>query len=399
MSTNLFITPKFHASDTNGIPLSGGQVYTYEAGTTTPKTTYSDLAGTVENTNPVILDLYGNADIYFTATETYKIILQDSDNNIIWTEDDLSGTFTSTSLGTAAIVDTGTAADEVPLNSDLGGTAIGDFVKLIDDGSSNGVFPLTHFALDEDDMASDSDIRAATQQSLVAYLSSFNYTPIGTLIIVPTETVPTGYLECNGATISRTTYSELFTVIGTLFGVGDGSTTFEIPDLRGKFLRSWDHGAGNDPGVVSITGDTHSNTTIDSIADTSVLEVGMIITGTGIPTSTTISSIDSGVAITISQAATTTASDVTLTCTDRTDSGDGSTIGDHVGTNQADEFKSHSHDMWRNTGNSANPARSYTVASGYANTISSNVPAFSGGDETRPININLMFCIKYQERG
>lgn len=60
------------------------------------------------------------------------------------------------------------------------------------------------------------------------------------------NTAPTGYLKANGAAISRTTYSVLFAAIGTTFGVGDGSTTFNIPDLRGEFLRGWDDARGVD---------------------------------------------------------------------------------------------------------------------------------------------------------
>jgi phage-related tail fiber protein len=59
---------------------------------------------------------------------------------------------------------------------------------------------------------------------------------------------PQGWLRCNGAAISRTTYSNLFSVIGTSFGVGDGSTTFNVPDFRGIFPRSWDDGRGVDTG-------------------------------------------------------------------------------------------------------------------------------------------------------
>lgn len=51
------------------------------------------------------------------------------------------------------------------------------------------------------------------------------------------NTVPDGYLYCDGSAVSRTTYSELFAAIGTLYGAGDGSTTFNVPDLRGYFLR------------------------------------------------------------------------------------------------------------------------------------------------------------------
>ncbi|MXO72865.1 phage tail protein [Alteraurantiacibacter buctensis] len=64
----------------------------------------------------------------------------------------------------------------------------------------------------------------------------------------PTNSAPAGYLECSGAAVSRTTYSALFAVIGTTFGSGDGSTTFNLPNLRGEFVRGWDNGRGVDSG-------------------------------------------------------------------------------------------------------------------------------------------------------
>jgi len=60
------------------------------------------------------------------------------------------------------------------------------------------------------------------------------------------NTAPTGTLKANGAAVSRTTYSALFAVIGTTFGVGDGTTTFNVPDMRGEFARGWDDGRGID---------------------------------------------------------------------------------------------------------------------------------------------------------
>lgn len=60
-------------------------------------------------------------------------------------------------------------------------------------------------------------------------------------------TAPTGWLKCNGAAISRTTYADLFAALGTTFGAGNGSTTFNLPDLRGEFIRVWDDGRGVDP--------------------------------------------------------------------------------------------------------------------------------------------------------
>lgn len=59
-------------------------------------------------------------------------------------------------------------------------------------------------------------------------------TPIGTIIMVSFDGVPDGYLKCNGATVSRSTYNELFKVIGVSYGEGDGSNTFQLPDFQNK---------------------------------------------------------------------------------------------------------------------------------------------------------------------
>ena len=150
--------------------------------------------------------------------------------------------------------------------------------------------------------------------------------PTGRIIIWTTNTPPTGYLECNGAAISRTTYATLFAVISDDYGVGDGSTTFNLPDLRGKFPRGWDHGAGTDPDAAT-----------------------------------------------------------------RTDRGDGIT-GDNIGTKQADGFKAHTHTVPHK--------QDYITGSRIASTdqVEEQGPtttSSTGGNETRPININVMYCIKY----
>ena len=72
--------------------------------------------------------------------------------------------------------------------------------------------------------------------------------PSGSVFCRAVATVPTGYLECNGAAVSRTTYSALFAVIGTTYGSGNGSSTFNVPDLRGEFIRGFDNGRGVDSG-------------------------------------------------------------------------------------------------------------------------------------------------------
>lgn len=72
--------------------------------------------------------------------------------------------------------------------------------------------------------------------------------PSGMVAPFAISTAPAGWLECDGAAVSRTTYAALFAAIGTTFGSGDGSATFNLPDLRGEFVRGWDNGKGTDSG-------------------------------------------------------------------------------------------------------------------------------------------------------
>ena len=64
--------------------------------------------------------------------------------------------------------------------------------------------------------------------------------PIGAVFHFAASTAPPGFLPANGAAVSRTTFAALFAVTGTTFGSGDGSTTFNVPNLQGEFIRGWD---------------------------------------------------------------------------------------------------------------------------------------------------------------
>lgn len=148
---------------------------------------------------------------------------------------------------------------------------------------------------------------------------------IGTVQAFPMA-LPSKFLECNGAAISRVSYSKLFDAIGVFYGAGDGSTTFNIPDYRGQFLRGLANGSGNDPDRAS-----------------------------------------------------------------RANRGDGVT-GDNVGTKQTNQYQSHNH--------TASAATSYIGQNGRfaaAKGSQSSLPATSssGGNETRPRNINVIYGIKF----
>ena len=78
--------------------------------------------------------------------------------------------------------------------------------------------------------------------------------PVGTIIMYGAVTPPTGWLVCNGNAVSRTTYSALFNVVGTTFGTGDGSSTFNLPDTTNRTIRGGGAGSiGNKAGSDSVT--------------------------------------------------------------------------------------------------------------------------------------------------
>ena len=84
--------------------------------------------------------------------------------------------------------------------------------------------------------------------------------PIGSYIQFAGSQAPEGFLVCNGGAVSRTTYSKLFAVIGTTYGSGDGSTTFNLPNLTDRFLQgSASVGTVKDAGLPNITGEISNN--------------------------------------------------------------------------------------------------------------------------------------------
>lgn len=79
--------------------------------------------------------------------------------------------------------------------------------------------------------------------------------PIGTISMFAGATAPTGYLLCQGQAVSRTTYANLFTVIGTTYGTGNGSTTFNLPNLQGRFAlgKNSSHALASTGGAETVT--------------------------------------------------------------------------------------------------------------------------------------------------
>ncbi|MDQ0317825.1 DUF2793 domain-containing protein [Amorphus orientalis] len=82
----------------------------------------------------------------------------------------------------------------------------------------------------------------------VRFPSGSDGLPVGTVIWHAASTAPNGFLKADGAAVSRATYARLFAAIGTTYGAGNGATTFNLPDLRGEFVRGLDDGRGVDTG-------------------------------------------------------------------------------------------------------------------------------------------------------
>lgn len=88
-------------ADTDGLPLVGGKLYTFSAGTSTPKTTWADADQVAANTNPIILDSRGEAAVFWLGS--YKVVLKDADDNLIWTVDDIEAVNVDSTVDAAII--------------------------------------------------------------------------------------------------------------------------------------------------------------------------------------------------------------------------------------------------------------------------------------------------------
>lgn len=140
--------------------------------------------------------------------------------------------------------------------------------------------------------------------------------PAGAVMPFAMSAVPSGWLECKGNAVLRSMYPRLFAAIGTTYGEGNGSTTFTLPDLRGEFVRGWDHGRGVDAGRA-------------------------------------------------------------------------------LGSAQGDELRSHTHVLPSDSGGSSDMYSLASTPNADEGFTGADVTAATGGAETRPRNIALMYCIKY----
>lgn len=105
----------------------------------------------------------------------------------------------------------------------------------------------------------------------------------GTVTQYAGSSAPTGWLLCDGSAVSRTTYAALFTIVGTTYGTGDGSTTFNLPDIRGRVSIGAGQGSGLTNRTLAATGgaETHTLTIAEMPAHTHTYHAGQFGSGYG----------------------------------------------------------------------------------------------------------------------
>jgi len=294
-------TAKAQFIDAAGVPLAGGFLYTYEAGTTTPQATYTDSTAATANSNPIVLDSRGEANIWL-ASANYKFRLTDANGTEIWTVDNiaapstaLSPVFTSNvSISTDSpgpallitqtgggpamrvqdsadpdaspfVVDTtgqvgiGTATPANAIDvaggaiqiSTSGGTArtvmsadLTDSIFSVNDDRNFTVKTntATRLTINSTDATSTVPIVLPTLPTTALQAATKSYVdqvlPPGCIMPFAGTAVPTSWLACQGQAVSQTTYAALFAAIGTTWNTtGEGAGNFRLPDLRGMFVR------------------------------------------------------------------------------------------------------------------------------------------------------------------
>lgn len=301
VDTVAVLPPAMQIMDSDGNPVPGAQLKFYAAGTLTPMMVYADADKVVALGSTVYCDSSGypvsasgssTRVMIYAGTAPYKLIVTDALGAVILTLDDIQGALDTSLFATGS----GLATEPVTQITSSRPMATGDIGKVVQANPTSGNIAFTLLAAStagdgarvrvrhNGSAGTVSIIAAGGEQidgpsgfsntlQLLSYadeyllrstsagwVASSNYfvrdgqiTPAmlssaisgtfvqtASIIIWPDDaTTPSGYLDCNGAAVSRTTYADLFAVIGTKYGVGDGATTFNLPNYNRMFPRGW----------------------------------------------------------------------------------------------------------------------------------------------------------------
>lgn len=204
--------PNNQFSDANGAPYSGGKLYFYESGTSTPLDTYSDEALTTPNANPVVLDSAGRTGAIFIKGQSYKVVLKTSADVTVWTADPVVGNILT---GPDVSVD-----GSVPAW----------------DGTGGNTLKAGYAFKDEDNMASDSATAVASQQSIKAYADTKIKQGTHTIWLPASAMVSRTTNGAASGTAETTTNKVMFKTLDF------DASTIEYAQFAVRMPKSWNEG-------------------------------------------------------------------------------------------------------------------------------------------------------------
>jgi hypothetical protein len=213
-------TPKMQFTTAAGVPLSGGKVYTYTAGTTTPQATFTDYTGATPNTNPIILNSRGEANIWL-GSANYKFRLTDANDVEIWTVDYISAPTSGVSpvLSGNVVIDSDTPGPALKITQ----TGTGPVLRVQDSADPDS----TPFIIDN---AGNVGVGTAapTAQLDVTGAAKMGTASIGSLTLTGSP-LP---VASGGTGLATLTANNL------LVGAGTSNVTFIAPGTSGNVLTS-----------------------------------------------------------------------------------------------------------------------------------------------------------------
>jgi hypothetical protein len=296
-------SPKTAFVDAAGEPLVGGQLYTYIAGTTTLQATYTDSTATTANTNPIILDSRGEANVWLGGA-IYKFVLKDADGALIWTVDNISAPTAAVSpvLSGNVTIDSNTSSPALKITQ----TGTGPVLRVQDSADPDA----TPFIVDNSGnvgIGTATPVSALEIASPGVFTGAWAYLPTGTAMMFVQTSAPTGWTKStthdnkalrvvsgtagSGGSVAFTTAFASQAVAGT---VGNTTlTTAQIPShthisstsSTGSFAggAGTAYGATNYPGALNGTtsstgGDgSHTHTFTGTAINLAVSYVDVII--------------------------------------------------------------------------------------------------------------------------
>jgi microcystin-dependent protein len=197
-----------------------------------PLETGSDI-GSLNASNPVAGDGLGQADDHIRLIKTVlTTTFPNFDGVLEASQDEIDTAVTATNTDGVGLLDTD------------GAFFAGDTDTGISHSAANKVGLKAGGTTRVEATSTGAEVTGTLSASGAISGGTGQLVPVGTVLDYAGTTEPTGYLFCYGQAVSRTTYADLFTAIGTTYGVGDGSTTFNLPDLRGRVIAGQDDMGG-----------------------------------------------------------------------------------------------------------------------------------------------------------